>query len=97
MMRILRMKMTRFPFRALAEAKQPTRAGCEPVCECPFYRDVPCMRGMKKRGEAGRIGTSVGGCPVVLGLVLEAVTTIGECGKSWMVRWTRSKITGLDM
>jgi hypothetical protein len=68
--------------RMKTEAKQPTRAGCEPAYECPFYRAVPCMRGMKKRGEAGRMGTSVGGSPIVLGLVLEAVTTIGECGKT---------------
>jgi len=62
------------------------------VCECPI---LPCRAlhaGMKKRGEAGCVGG-----PIVLGLVLEAVTTIGEFEEAQMVIRTRSKITRSDM
>jgi hypothetical protein len=40
--------------------------------------------------------TGVGG-PIVLALVLEAVTTIGELPRSIEVIWTRPEITGPDM
>jgi hypothetical protein len=47
MMSIMLVRMTRFPFRALAGAKPPIRAGYGPGSWCanaPFYRVVPCMQ-----------------------------------------------------